>query len=695
VVRPRSPRGNPTCEVEEVFREEGGWEEVRRALILLILVLAALVTAMSAPAAPFTVVYPQANVVNTTLSTANHVLLFAYPFSLSQYRLFYNDSGNLYPLTQMVLDGAIVVQGYNPAWYGSIVLLNASSYVPNSSVTPAYSFTAGSKRLLNSGGTLYTRSDYVCLSAPSATSYLYAPRLSVSSTAYFYAHIVNGTLPSGSRLGFSYTFGDVAYSSNPGVQAAFNTVYVYVADASMSTIASMSTGLPTSKVVFVMARRSTYLTVWNATSTWYSGATGSTGLAATAYYPSVKVVAGGAVCVGLLALSTSPVPLFSASYTARVVSIPLLVYSSQPFNVTAPKQYTLINVFLSSNVPRGSRMLTLTVPAGTTVLYDSAMNLLFAFSFKTQTTIVLDGTNVTYAKVNGNVYYLYPSSGKITISPPSSPTTVTFTVQDYGAGYQALQDYGAGYQALLAYDLSDNLVASAPITALGQAALNLTPYASYLLQVCKPGVCKAVGLVTISSANIQLTVMPSIPAVNPPSWVSAAYDYTGKQLIVNVSCTSPPCSVTIRKVLVNGTQVGFAQLTCNAQLCGYALSAQDPYFLVTVQDASGKTAQASTGLSVPLWQSPLGSIVNTIGRVTNLDAFGVNVNDFVIVLVGLAVMYLGFTFRNWELAVLAFGAWLTLGTLLLGGSGRLVLPGLSLALVGAALSYMLRRELQP
>jgi len=31
----------------------------------------------------------------------------------------------------------------------------------------------------------------------------------------------------------------------------------------------------------------------------------------------------------------------------------------------------------------------------------------------------------------------------------------------------------------------------------------------------------------------------------------------------------------------------------------------------------------------------------------------------------------------------------------LGGSGRLVLPGLSLALVGAALSYMLRREQQP
>jgi membrane-bound ClpP family serine protease len=96
-----------------------------------------------------------------------------------------------------------------------------------------------------------------------------------------------------------------------------------------------------------------------------------------------------------------------------------------------------------------------------------------------------------------------------------------------------------------------------------------------------------------------------------------------------------------------------------------------------------------------LWQSPLGSVVSTIGKTVNLDAFGVNVNDLVILLIGLAVIYLGFTFRNWELALIVYGVWLTIGTLLLGGSGRLVLPGLSLALVGAALSYMLSRESQP
>jgi membrane-bound ClpP family serine protease len=98
---------------------------------------------------------------------------------------------------------------------------------------------------------------------------------------------------------------------------------------------------------------------------------------------------------------------------------------------------------------------------------------------------------------------------------------------------------------------------------------------------------------------------------------------------------------------------------------------------------------------VPLWQSPLGSVVGTLGKVMNLDAFGVNINDFVILLFGLAVIYAAFTYRNWELALIVYGVWLTIGTLLLGGSGKLMVPGISLALVGAALSYMLKREQQP
>jgi membrane-bound ClpP family serine protease len=71
------------------------------------------------------------------------------------------------------------------------------------------------------------------------------------------------------------------------------------------------------------------------------------------------------------------------------------------------------------------------------------------------------------------------------------------------------------------------------------------------------------------------------------------------------------------------------------------------------------------------------------------------VNDFIVLLFGLAIIYTAFTYRNWELAIIVYGVWLTLGTLLLGGTGKLVVPGLSLALVGAALSYMLKREQQP
>jgi hypothetical protein len=318
-------------------------------------------------------------------------------------------------------------------------------------------------------------------------------------------------------------------------------------------------------------------------------------------------------------------------------------------------------------------------------LLDSSLNPLASSTGSGKVTIASD-VEVTYLKLNTTLLYFAALLNNTTLAPPQSGTSqITFTVQDYGAGYQVLQ----------AYDQRGNLAASNIITALGQAALNLTPYASYMLQVCKPGLCKAVGLVTISSSNIQLTVMPSVPSVKPPSWVSAGYNYTSKQLIVNVSCASPPCMINIKKILANGTQTAFAQLTCNAQLCGYAINSGDPFFQITAQDASGKTAQASTGLSVPLWQSPLGGVVSTLGKAMNLDAFGVNVNDFVILLFGLAVIYVAFTYRNWELALIVYGVWLTIGTLLLGGSGKLMVPGISLALVGAALSYMLKREQQP
>jgi len=315
-------------------------------------------------------------------------------------------------------------------------------------------------------------------------------------------------------------------------------------------------------------------------------------------------------------------------------------------------------------------------------LLDSSLNSLASATGSGKVTAASD-VEVTYLKLNSSLLYGATLLNNTTLAPPQSGvTTVTFTVQDFGAGYQVLQ----------AFDLQGRVAASNIITSLGQVVLNLTPYASYVLQVCKPGVCKAVGLVTISSTNVQLTVMPSIPAVKPPSWVSASYNYANKQLIVNVSCTSPPCAISVKKILANGTQATFANLTCNTEKCGYALSAEDPYFLVTVQDSSGKAAQASTGLSVPLWQSPLGSIVNTIGRVANLDAFGVNVNDFVILLIGLGVIYAAFTFLTWEYAVLFLGIWLSIGTLLLGGSGRLVPPGLGLIVFGAVLSLLLRKE---
>jgi hypothetical protein len=189
--------------------------------------------------------------------------------------------------------------------------------------------------------------------------------------------------------------------------------------------------------------------------------------------------------------------------------------------------------------------------------------------------------------------------------------------------------------------------------------------------------------------------MPSVPAVKSPSWVSASYDYADKLLIVNVSCQYPPCTVTVRKIFVNNTQSTYVLPLCQQPLCSYVVISPDPFFQVIANDTSGRQAQTSTGMSVPLWNSPLGNVTSVLGKTVNLDAWGVNVNDFIVFLIGIAIIYTAFTYRNWELGIIVFGVWLTVGTLLLGGTGKLMVPGISLALVGAALSYMLKREQQP
>ena len=663
---------------------------MRRALLLLLLLLATLDAAVSAqPQLPG---YLATGFYDSSVTTVgNHVVLWSANATLRSmlpsYRVFLNASGVLIAPQQMLsMNGYYVLRSVNPAWLSSALLLYAP-WVANSTLAPLQAVSAGYSLTATSGVSVYTRLGYTCYSQPSAAwGFAYVPAPTPATTAlYIYAYLLNSTSGSYARIEAAATAGSYVSSSNAGVSVYSDYTYVLVSDGTTINLYSTGKSIARSNLYVVLKNPGTSFQLYNGTSLFYSYS-GSRALASKKYYPQLALYQSAA-CVGLLAVATSPVPLFLYSY--QPVSLDLSQYtgvraastSTPAFNATAGSAaYSLVH-FAAVKRP-GTTNLTLTVPSSFSLL-DDALNTVIAVT--TGGGAFVAWGDYSYVKVGSQLYYVKPLSGSFALQPPSNPSSITFTIQDYGAGYQAL----------LAYDLQGRLAASAPITALGQAALNLTPYASYFLQVCKPGLCKTVGLVAISSSNIQLTVMPSIPAVKPPSWVSASYDYTNKQLIVNVSCTSPPCSVNIRKILANGTQVGFAQLACNAQLCSYALSAEDPYFLVTAQDASGKTAQASTGLSVPLWQSPLGSVVSALGRALNLDAFGVNVNDLVILLSGLAAIYLGFTFRNWELAVLAFGIWLTLGTLLLGGSGRLVLPGLSLALVGAALSYMLRREQQP
>jgi len=667
---------------------------VRRALFLLLLLLALLDAAVSAqPQLPG---YLATGFYDSSVTTVgNHVVLWnanaTLRSALPGYRVFLNVSGVLIaPQQTLSMNGYYVLRSVNPALLGGGVWLLYAPWAANSTLAPLQGVSAGYSLTVSSGVSVYTSGGYTCYSQPSTVrGYAYVPVATPATAAlYIYAYLLNSTSGSGVRIEavaapFSYVS-----STNAGMEVYSDFSYVVISTGSSSYLYSTGKSIASSNLFIVLKNPGTSFQLYNGTSLFYSYS-GSAALASKSYYPQLYLYQAAA-CIGLLAAATSPVPLFIYSYTpaaldlSQYTGVRAASSSTPAFNATVGSATYSLVYFIAVRRP-GAVNLTLTAPPGSFSLLDDSLSTVL--SVDTGGGAFVAWGDFSYVKVGSQLYYVKPLSAgsAVALQPPSNPSSITFTIQDFGAGYQAL----------LAYDQQGRLAASAPITALGQAALNLTPYASYVLQVCKPGLCKAVGLVTISSSNIQLTVMPSIPAVKPPSWVSASYDYANKQLVVNVSCASPPCAVSVRKVLANGTQVGFAQLACNAQLCGYALSAEDPFFLVTAQDASGKTAQASTGLSVPLWQSPLGSIVNTLGKTLNLDAFGVNVNDLVIVLVGLAAIYLGFTFRNWELAVLAFGIWLTLGTLLLGGSGSLVLPGLSLALVGAALSYMLRREQQP
>jgi len=512
----------------------------------------------------------------------------------------------------------------------------------------------------------------VSFSAPTGNNtlnmYVYCKYYSSSSTASFSLtlEIDKVTVQNGYLVNWydgSYT---MSYSS--GVQSGLQTGATYTVSIETAVNYSKPVSLSPSPASYTYASSKGSLTVtayYNAQS--QSLASGTVTLPKPSGYGVLQYIAKAPQGYYIWTNSSTQEFLDEAYVSGSATALKVtLVQPSWKAVYTLAQKY-VFSVLNSSSISVGSVLL----PAGKYLVFVSST----------------DPSGNCYLKLNTTLLYSASFLNNTVLVPPQSGTsTITFTVQDYGVGYQLLQ----------VADLQGRIVGSGLVGSTGQVALNLTPYTSYVLSVCKTGLCKSVGLVTISSSNIQLSVMPTVPTVKPASLVSAGYDYTDKMLIVNVSCQAPPCYVTIRKILANGTQATYVILpACQQPTCGYAIASPDPYFQVIANDSSGKLSQASTGLSVPLWNSPLGNVTSTLGNILDFNSLGVNVNDFIILLIGLAILYGAFTYRNWELGIIVLGVWVTVGTLLLGGSGKLMVPGLSLAIFGAVISYMLKREQQP
>jgi hypothetical protein len=134
--------------------------------------------------------------------------------------------------------------------------------------------------------------------------------------------------------------------------------------------------------------------------------------------------------------------------------------------------------------------------------------------------------------------------------------------------------------------------------------------------------------------------------------------------------------------------VGNAQCTTNN--CLFTFYTSDPEFTVTVTDGAGYAYNLITGLS--LTPPPqLAGLASQLTKIMDFKGLGVSPVDFLILLVVLAVMWAGFTYLNWELAILVGGFLLMFLSALLGGSGALVFSGISLILFGAIISYIIRR----
>ncbi|MEM4455029.1 MAG: hypothetical protein QXT28_09980 [Thermofilaceae archaeon] len=172
-------------------------------------------------------------------------------------------------------------------------------------------------------------------------------------------------------------------------------------------------------------------------------------------------------------------------------------------------------------------------------------------------------------------------------APQAGAVPVTFFVNDYGQGYTHLAVYTPASRLAWRDEIS---------SATRSAVAYLQPYGNYILALRKPGEERVLGPVTVSQTQYSLTVLPQLQPAPPPSTAVVYYNSSLPGYVVDVSCASPPCTITLVKKQVTQPQLLSAEFTVPSggatiapHLFSWYFDGVDDYvFLGRLADGTGK-----------------------------------------------------------------------------------------------------------
>ncbi|MEM4455419.1 MAG: hypothetical protein QXT28_11945 [Thermofilaceae archaeon] len=161
---------------------------------------------------------------------------------------------------------------------------------------------------------------------------------------------------------------------------------------------------------------------------------------------------------------------------------------------------------------------------------------------------------INFSSTDGWLKVVAPQQGEeLKIAAPAgNAIPVTFFVNDYGQGYTHLAVYTPASRLAWRDEIS---------SATRSAVAYLQLYGNYILSLRKPGEERVLGPVTVSQTQYSLTVLPQLQPAPPPSTAVVWYNSSLPGYVVDVSCASPPCTITLVKKQATQPQLLSAEFT--------------------------------------------------------------------------------------------------------------------------------------